>query len=52
MKTDPNEVYVVYFIMFLQFHRYLDGLLELEEFKSVMKRIRLIVANELGLSHL
>ena len=52
MKTDQDEVYVVYFFMFLQFHRDFDGLLELGEFKSVMKRIRLVVADELGLSHL
>ena len=52
VKTDQDEVYVVYFFMFLQFHRDLDGLLELEEFKSMMKRIRQVVADELGLSHL
>ena len=52
VKTNLDEVYVIYFFMFLQFHHDLDGLLELEKFKLVMKRIRLVMADELGLSHL
>ena len=30
VKTDPDEVFVVYFFMFLQFHHNSNGLLELE----------------------
>ena len=51
VKTDPYEVYVVYFFLFLQFDRDSNGVLDLE-FKSAMKRIMLDVANGLGLSPL
>ena len=50
MKTDPDEVYVIYFFLFLQFDRNSNSVLDLEDFiKSATKRMMLDVAEELGL---
>lgn len=49
VKTDPDEVAGVYCSLFMQFDHDSNGVLDLEEFKCVTKRMILAMADGLGL---
>ncbi|KAD6454711.1 hypothetical protein E3N88_09417 [Mikania micrantha] len=48
VKSDPEEIALVYDSLFVQFDRNSNGVVDLEEFKAETKRMMAVMANNLG----